>query len=373
MNYNPEENMHKLEVLGRLAGGIAHDFNNILSIIEGYTHIAVKQLREGKLTEDQLLRVLKSTQRGAALTRQLLAFGRQKILLDEVIDFGDAIRQQEILLRPLLGEKVALVLDLPHQPVYINAAMEHVTQIVMNLAINAEEAMPEGGRFLLGLKALPGNQVLLRAEDTGHGMEPDVQRKIFDPFFTTKRQGTGLGLSAVYGLVSQLRGTIKVFSAPGEGARFEIMIPVANSVPDEIIEASEASMLYGKTILLAEDEDELRGVMTELLSGLNMKVLPAANGSQALVIQENYGGKIDFLLTDVVMPEMNGVRLAHEFARIRPESNVVYMSGYPFHNNRSEFDLPENAMLLSKPINEEKLANILRRALEIRDDRAKDE
>lgn len=381
----------KLEALGQFAGGIAHDFNNILSVVEGYTHIALRQLREGTLTAEQLQKILKSTQRGAGLTRQLLAFGRQKIELDAKIELADALRQQQILLKPLLGETVQLFLTVPEEPVWIGASQDQFSQIVLNLALNARDAMPEGGEMAIMCmrcqkrlvppdirKRYPeADFARITVMDSGQGIPPEIMPRIFDPFFSTKDQGkgTGLGLSVVHGVVEQLKGGVHVDSKVGEGSSFEVYLPIVAPPADQkiVLDWREQPVeLAGKTILLAEDEPELRDVLGIMLSDMKMKVLTAQNGNDALMVQDEYSGRIDFLLTDVVMPEMDGARLGELFTSLRPETNVVYMSGYPFMDGRKDIALPEDADFISKPLQEDKIRRILQRALERGSERAKE-
>ncbi|MBU6476147.1 MAG: hybrid sensor histidine kinase/response regulator, partial [Alphaproteobacteria bacterium] len=270
----------KLEALGQFAGGIAHDFNNILSIIEGHTHIALRQLREGALEPGQLEKILTSTQRGAGLTRQLLSFGRQKIGVEEKTNLAEAMRQQHILLLPLLGETVQLFMTVPEDPVWINASPDQLTQVILNLALNARDAMPSGGELAIMCMAcqkrhIPAalreknpaaSYIRLSVVDSGLGIPADILPRIFEPFFTTKDQGkgTGLGLSVVYGTVDQLNGMIEVSSVAGEGTSFDIFLPVAEAPPQALPAGKTPSGagLAGKTILIAEDEPELREMLT---------------------------------------------------------------------------------------------------------------
>ncbi len=377
----------KLEALGMFVGGIAHDFNNILSIIEGYTSIAVKQLKEGTLTPEQLQKILASTKRGAGLTRQLLAFGRQKVALPEKMDLSRSLRQEMVLLKPLMGETVQVFMTLPEEPVWIEAGEDQITQIILNLCLNARDAMPEGGEVAvmcmeslarnvpqrLRGKNLSGRFVRITVMDSGSGIAPEALPKIFDPFFTTKDQGrgTGLGLSVVYGIVDQLGGAIEVESKIGEGSSFDVYLPQV-APPLQASAASSknrSTSLAGKTILVAEDEPELRDVLVHMFDGMEMTVLTSANGNQALLTQEDYEGPIDFLLTDVVMPEMDGVRLGELFHAVRPDTNVIYMSGYPFMDGRKNIQVPENAPFIAKPLHEERIRQILERALERRNER----
>lgn len=357
----------KLEALGRFAGGIAHDFNNILSIIEGYTNIAVKSLQDGTLTPQQLQKILLSTQRGAGLTRQLLAFSSQKIGFEQTIDLCAAMETQRVLLRPLLGETIEFALLLPPHPVWIEAADDQITQIILNLALNARDAMPDGGKLMILCQSKAG-QAEITVSDTGAGIPAHLLPHIFDPFFTTKPQdkGTGLGLSVVYGIVEQMKGKISVASSARTGTTFTVSLPLAVApFPDMVSpSASPAMSLKGKTVLVAEDEPELRDILGVMLSSFDMRVLRASNGNHAMDIQQDYGGKIDFLLTDVVMPEMDGIRLGKLFGAERPDTNVIYMSGYPLREGGGALDVPKTAAFISKPMQEETVRQVLERALE---------
>ncbi len=352
----------KLESLGRFAGGMAHDFNNILSIIEGYAAIAVRQLQEGTLDAAQLQKIMASTQRGAGLTRQLLAFARQKIAVTEKLDLAREVRELQVLLHPLLGETIRLHLRLSPAPVWVKASRDHLAQILLNLALNARDAMPQGGVLSI-ICENHGLSVI----DSGHGITPDVMPRIFDPFFTTKKagQGTGLGLSVVYGIVGQLNAKISVASQNGHGTRVDISFPPVDAPVHLLRPAVKDISLKGRTILVAEDEPELRDVLAVVFAGMEMKVLTASNGNHALQVQRDYGGSIDFLMTDVVMPEMDGVTLAPLFHAARPETNVIYMSGYPF------VEIPAGADFIAKPFRENMVLEVLKRALERRDKRLK--
>jgi len=397
--------IQKLESLGQFAGGIAHDFNNILSIIEGYTHMSLKRLKEGTLTEEYLEKILKSTQRGAGLTRQLLSFGRLKIDVEEKINLAEEIKGQHVLLHPLLGESIKLFMTTPEEAIWISASSDQLTQVVLNLAINARDAMPDGGELAIIFmpcqkrhipvqlkKHFPKTDFIrLSIVDSGEGMPREVLEKIFDPFFTTKDQGqgTGLGLSVVYGIIDQLNGSIEVSSVPNDGTSFDIYLPITSppegtlDIPSPCISkvpvgVSEPIMktlplstdnLSGKTILVAEDEAELREILVQMFKDLGMEVLDANNGNNALVVQDDYEGDIDFLLTDVVMPEMDGVKLGEMFKSVRPEANIVYMSGYPFMDGRKDIKVPKEAPFISKPIQEDKVKNVLERALQRRRER----
>ena len=363
---------HKLEALGKLAGGIAHDFNNILSIVEGYANIALKRQRDGRLEEDHLLKVIDAARRGAGLTRQLLAFSRQKVQLEQTFDLAELIRQSAVILKPQLGENISFsfVASEPHY--FIDCAADSITQILLNLAGNARDAMQNGGTFTVMLDACaprdlpaalaaqsPDNvYVRMMVEDTGTGIAPDILGRIFEPFFTTKEQdkGTGLGLSVVYGLVDQMRGLIEVSSVQGSGTRFDFYFPLSKTCPVRMRAREGTPDLKGKTVVLAEDEGDLRAVLADMLEGLGLNVLTASSGNEALVRQDDHSGNIDFLVTDVMMPGMNGARLAELFLSLRPDTRIVFISGYPFLNTGEGFLLPDDVPCLSKPFNARDMA-----------------
>lgn len=380
----------KLEALGQLAGGIAHDFNNILSIIEGYTEIALKHLKDGTLTAEQLERIRLSTARGAGLTRQLLAFSRQKIGIIDSMDVSAAVRDACVLLHPLFGEKIKLNITTSPTPLWAAAGEDYITQIVLNLAINARDALPMGGDVSVtcmscGAAALPPAMqekdtghgfVRLSVVDNGTGISPHIIPRIFEPFFTTKPrgQGTGMGLAVVYGIVDQLGGIIDVRTQAGGGAAMHVYLPAsaAPALPAMPQDAGILPSLRGRTILVAEDEPELRDVLGIMLEGFDMKVITASNGNHALELQQSFSGDIDFLLTDVAMPEMDGVELAQVFTKRRPDTNVVYMSGYPFLKEDRDMQVPDTASFISKPLQEDTVRQVLERALQRRDKRLSD-
>ncbi|MFH1159150.1 MAG: ATP-binding protein [Pseudomonadota bacterium] len=380
--------MQKLNALGQFAGGIAHDFNNILSIIEGHMHVAIRQLEKGTLKPEQLQKILNATQRGAGLTRQLLSFGRQKVGVEEKVNLVEALHQQYTLLRPLLGESIRLLMTVPEEPVWVNAMQDHLTQVILNLALNARDAMPQGGELaimcipslkrhlpvVLGEKYPESSFICISVVDNGTGIPADILPRIFEPFFTTKDQGkgTGLGLSVVYGIVDQLKGSIEVSSIPGKGTSFDIYLPVTSAPAVDVIVFGNAPAfctLAGKTILIAEDEPELRELLAGMFENMQMNVLSAGDGNQALVVQDEYDGEIDFLLTDVVMPEMDGVKLGEMFSSVRPDSNVIYMSGYPFMDGRKDIQVPAGEPFMRKPLQESSVRDVLERALERRKER----
>lgn len=377
--------LQKLEALGRFAGGIAHDFNNILSIIDGYANRALRDLVAGELHPDTLHKILLSVERGAGLTRQLLAFARQNLDLEDTLALDKAFAEQAILLKPLLGECIVMSLPQVNAPVYLHMSSDQFAQIMVNLAINARDAMNGQGHFtvtaaLVAAAQMPPHlsarmagrdMLLMQVSDDGPGIPPHILPHIFDPFFTTKgkategRSGSGLGLSVVYGIVDQLGGAIEARTGEKGGAVFDLYLPLAEAPEEKDKPADEGGVinLQGRTILLAEDEPELRDVLTLVLEDMQMKVLPAANGNDAMRVQADFDGDIDFLLTDILMPEMNGMQLSDLFSQERPQTNVVLMSGYPFGDGQSQLSVPPEADFLRKPFREDKIRQILERAL----------
>lgn len=355
----------KLEAIGKLAGGVAHDFNNILAIMEGYARMAESGWKRGDDITENLRKIYSAIERGSGLTRQLLTFGKHRIAENKTIDLGRHVRETQTLLAPLLGATIKLVMDIPDRICCVKSTPDVVSQIVMNLSINARDAMPEGG--VLTIKLYPDDTqsgFWLTVSDTGTGIPPEVMDRMFDPFFTTKEQGkgTGLGLSMVYGLIQQMGGKLDVTTEKDQGSRFSIWLPqsdepVAENNAGEKSSAEES--LQGKTVVLAEDEPDLLEIMKQTLESFGMQVLKAANGNEALEIQDEYDGQIDFLLTDMVMPELGGLELADLFHLVRPEAHIVFMSGYPVRGEISEINLPDDAVFMAKPVMQDNLKMIM--------------
>lgn len=356
----------KLEAIGRLAAGVAHDFNNVLAIVDGYARMAKKASARGESINLHVEKITNAVEHGSSLTRQMLTFGKHRVSENRVIDLCEEIRKTETLIKPLLGVRTRLNMALPDHPVTMNGTHDMVTQIMMNICINAHDAMPEGGAIKVELvlkdRSPSDKGCMLKISDTGTGMPQTVLERIFDPFFTTKGQGkgTGLGLSMVYGLVQQMKGDVWVDSEEGKGTCFTIWFPVVDQpVTASTIYQTGKGDLAGKTVLLAEDETDLLEIMRQTLEGFGMKVFCAANGNEALEVQDEFEGNIDFLLTDMVMPHLGGLELASLFHQVRPETKILFMSGYPVRNELSDLELPEDAVFMPKPIREDNLRRTL--------------
>lgn len=355
----------RLEALGQLAGGVAHDFNNILSIIDGYARIGRKTVQENPNTENCLDRITQAVERASAITSQLLTFGSHKIIHGEINDLGKIIEDQQALLGPLIDASINISLNIEHE-ILVEASPDQICQILINLCVNARDAMPDGGDIIIENGMRGESMAFLRVIDTGTGMSPEVQSKMFDPFFTTKDQGksTGLGLSVVYGLVKDMHGEIDVITQPGAGTSITIWLPVVHeqrhAVQDDQDELSSVKF-ENLTVLVVEDEPDLLKILTQMLDDLGFSVLSAPNGNEALKLQQKHPGKIDFLLTDVVMPELNGEKLSSIFREHRPEAKIVFMSGYPAGGHMGRVPLPNNAILLAKPVKLESLISVLQK------------
>jgi hypothetical protein len=333
----------KMDAVGRLAGGVAHDFNNVLNVILGYAELTLRTLDEGDRRRRNLLEIRKAGEHAASLTRQLLAFGRGQVLQPRVLDLNMVVGEMERMVRRMIGEDIDLVTSLAPELGRVKADPSQLGQVVLNLAVNARDAMPAGGKLTIetadveldgrAQPALPaGPYVLLAVTDTGCGMAKSVQEHIFEPFFTTKEKdkGTGLGLATVYGIVKQSGGAIAVYSEVGAGTTFKIYLPrveaAADVVPGGALPAEPAG--GSETILLVEDDPAVRRLTHEVLTDAGYRVLEAPGGEDAITLVHGFPGRIDLLLTDVVMPRMNGRELARRLSEMRPGLPTLYMSGY---------------------------------------------
>ena len=356
----------KMEAVGRLAGGVAHDFNNMLTVIAGYNRMILDELSTMDPLRGYAEEILKAADRAGALTNQLLAFSRRQIMQPRVINVNAVLAQTEKMLHRLIGEDVELVLNLGRNVGNIKADPGHVEQAIVNLAVNARDAMPLGGRITIetadvfldehyarthmGVK--PGEFAMLAVSDTGHGMDAETRRHIFEPFFTTKERtrGTGLGLSTVYGIVKQSGGSIQVDSEVGKGTTFEIYLPLVHGKGEPVSCASPANVHKGtETVLLVEDDDQVRHLAEHILQRCGYTVHVAANGEKAISFLERHHGSLELLVTDVVMPGMSGPELAAYFVKHWPASKVLYISGYTDDAIGDHGVLQEGINLLQKP------------------------
>jgi PAS domain S-box-containing protein len=370
----------KMEALGRLAGGVAHDFNNLLTVISGYGQLALETNGNAPAARlaTYLQEILTSAQRASGLTGQLLAFSRRQIVEPKVLDLRDLLGNMEHLLQRIIGEHVDLTVRYSREPCLIRADAHQIEQVVMNLAINARDAMPLGGTLDIHCRvsAEPAEGsgfgpvgVLVEVADDGVGMDEAVKSQMFEPFFTSKDKGkgTGLGLSTVYGIVSQAGGRIEVESQPGEGTCFRIYFPLATGAVEESPATPLDRAPVGlETVLLAEDEDSLRALAETILLRLGYRVLVAESGEKALQIWEECGGRIDILLTDVIMPRLGGSELAHKLRQSNPKLKVLFMSGYTDDMLASHGVLAGETQLIQKPFTAEALGRKLRSVLDAR-------
>ena len=336
----------KMEAVGRLAGGVAHDFNNLLTAIFGYADLLAEDLAPDHAGRGDLNEIRTAATRASALTRQLLAFSRQQVLQPVVLNLNEVVEDLQKMLHRLLGEDVDLHASLAPDLGNVRADPGQMEQVIMNLAVNARDAMPTGGRLTIETMnadleedyadahppVQPGPYVMLAVSDTGIGMDEATKARVFEPFFTTKEagKGTGLGLATVYGIVKQSGGFIWLYSEPGQGAAFKIYLPRVDAPAEPVVKAPPvgATVAGTETVLIAEDDELLRPLARELLSKLGYKVLEARHAAEALAVASAYAGDIHLLVSDVVMPGGGGFRLAQELLSKRPAMRVLYMSGY---------------------------------------------
>jgi hypothetical protein len=333
----------RLESVGQLAGGIAHDFNNILGVIMNYAEFVCGEVEEGSQAHQDAEQIRRAAERAAALTRQLLIFSRREVAKPEVLYLRDTIADVENLLRRALGERVELSVRFGADRTPVEIDPGQIEQVLVNLAVNARDAMPDGGRLLIEVDrtvldeeyvymhpdTTPGPYVRLKVSDTGAGMDAETLERVFEPFFTTKEEGTGLGLATVYGIVTGAGGRLDLYSEPGIGTTVKVHLPVAASEPqDEGGEDEVRRNGAGEVILIVEDEPDVRAMAERILSRSGYSVLSRDRGEDALQVCVEWEQPIDLLLTDVIMPEMLGTELVEAVRAVRPEMKVVYMSGY---------------------------------------------
>jgi two-component system, cell cycle sensor histidine kinase and response regulator CckA len=370
----------KMEAVGQLAGGIAHDFNNLLGVITGYSELLLRELSPTSRPAKRAEEILRAADRAAALTRQLLAFGRRQLLQPRLLDVNEVVADVEKMMRRLISEDIQITTIPGHGLGMVRADAGQLEQVLLNLAINARDAMPAGGRLLvetanadlddsyvrLNPEAQAGRFVMLSVSDTGHGMDRKTMSRIFEPFFTTKEEGkgTGLGLATVYGIVRQSGGTVNVYSEPGQGTTFKIYLPRVDGPAAPAAPAARAEAPGGsETLLLVEDAEPLRLLIRELLENAGYVVVDADAPDKALSLVEAMPGAIDVVLTDMVMPRMSGQDFAGRLRVLKPEARIVFMSGY---SDRAIGDqaLEPGALFLQKPFTMDALMRIIREALD---------
>ena len=359
----------RLEAVGRLAGGIAHDFNNLLVVINGYAELAMERLSTADPLHQDLTEILQAGTRAATLTQKLLAFSRKQLLRPAVLNINDVVNATASMLRRVIGEDIEFDLELDGSlpSVCIDAAqLEHA---LMNLVVNARDAMPEGGRIRVRTareESGTDSAVVLSVEDTGHGMDEATRARIFDPFFTTKPvgQGTGLGLPMVYGFVKQSGGSLHVRTAPGQGSTFSLVFPSDDTAGDPAHASLDPSVQRGRErVLVVEDEDNVRELLRRQLGSAGYQAVLAARAEEALRVLEDPKQRVDLLLTDIVMPTMRGPELARRAVLLRPGLRVLYMTGYPNTSAMGDTTATAPPNVIWKPFSAADLTTAIRGAL----------
>ncbi|HLG56006.1 MAG TPA: response regulator [Vicinamibacterales bacterium] len=373
----------RLEAVGKLAGGIAHDFNNVLTVIEGYTEFLLKSLPDGDAQHDDALAIQDAARRAEGLTRQLLAFSRRQVAELRVVNLNRLIQEMDRLLRPLIGEDIDVVTALSEDLGLVEIDPTHVEQLIINLAVNARDAMPMGGKLTIETANVrldesyhetkpadvpPGDYLMLAVSDNGTGMDEETRLHIFEPFFTTKAagKGTGLGLSTAYGIVKQAGGFIWVYSELGQGTTFRIHLPAKTGARESLVSMrpTSAALEGTETILLVEDQEAVRTLARRVLTKAGYTVLNASDGDQALLALERHTGPVHAVLTDVVMPTMSGRKLADRLSALRPGVKVLYMSGYTDNAIVHHGVLEPGVNFIQKPFTPNTLLSKIREVLD---------
>ena len=373
----------KMEAIGQLAGGIAHDFNNALTLIKTCSELTLFDLKESDPLREKIEMILEATNRSADLAHRLLAFSRRQVMEMKVLDLNNLLKDLDKMLRRVIGEDIELVNVLAEDLGRVKVDPGQVEQVVLNLALNAKDAMPRGGKLTIEtanveldetysrthVDVIPGRYVMLAVSDTGIGMTPEIKNRLFEPFFTTKEKGkgTGLGLAMVYGIVKQSGGNIWIYSEAGMGTTFKVYLPRVDEPLEEKKKRkpSEGELPRGgETVLAVEDNKDVRRMAAQILRRQGYRVLEAANGGEALLVCEKLKEEIHLLLTDVVMPGMSGRELAHRLSFLRPEMKILYMSGYSDDSIVSYGILNEKVGFIPKPFSLEALVNQVREVLD---------
>jgi two-component system, cell cycle sensor histidine kinase and response regulator CckA len=379
------QQLQKMDAVGRLAGGIAHDFNNMLAVVILSCELLAEDHKDPDAVLNHIHSIKEVTERAAALTRQLLVFSRKQVTQMEAVDLNALITQLEKMLNRLIGENIKIVLKLAPTAAYVSGDPSQMEQVIMNLVVNARDAMPNGGSISIETSKVyldemfaskhvaigKGHYVLLTVTDEGTGMDAETVSKIFDPFFTTKPagKGTGLGLTTTYGIVKQSNGGIWVYSEPGRGTVFNIYLPVVEKIAEDekATALSSTTIVQGAAILVVEDNTNLRNAFTTMIRKRGYEVLVAENGTEALAILEAQQNKIDLLLTDIIMPDFSGFELAKRAAPLRPSLPVLYMSGYTSDALESAgMERVENFEFIQKPFGIDALITKIAGILEAR-------
>ena len=374
----------KIDAIGRLAGGVAHDFNNLLTVIIGCSDLMLPRLGSSAPLRPYLLEIKGAGERAAVLTRQLLAFSRKQIFEPKVVDLNQIVANMGSMLLRLIGEHIDLIVAPGSELWPVKADPSQIEQVIMNLTINARDAMPDGGKLTIEtcnvdldeeyasrhIVSNPGPYVMMAISDTGHGIDHATQARIFEPFFTTKEQGkgTGMGLAIVYGIVKQSNGFIWVYSELEQGASFKVYLPryVGTSETTDVESRQNMKPAQGsETILLVEDESAIRRLLTELLKYSGFTILQADNGVEALQVADQHAGPIHLLITDIVMPQMSGRVLAEQLIVRRPDMKVLYISGYEANAIVHQGILDEGAPFLPKPFSNDALLKKIHKLLNL--------
>src|SRR5581483_9270792 len=372
----------KLEAVGRLAGGVAHDFNNLLAVIMGYSDLIRVNARKSDRLARDIEEIRRASERGASLTQQLLAFSRGQLLQPQVVEVNALVGAMADMLRRVIGEDIELELQLDPEAGCVTGDPGQLEQVVLNLVLNARDAMARGGRLTLETARVDldvrhvehhagaglGPHVRLTVRDTGCGMPPEVMAHLFEPFFTTKEpgRGTGLGLSTVYGIVKQHGGHVEVDSQPGQGSTFRVHLPRVDAEPEPQRPAAtgKARPRGTETVLVVEDEGALRDLIGRILGHRGYTILPAGDGEEALALAVKHPEPIQLLVTDLVMPRMGGFELAARVRGAHPETRVLYLSGYSTETLEERADVGADAVLLQKPFTPDALLRTVREVLD---------